>query len=237
MEAYGSGNVGRVGTQSNHPFQLLANNTLALTATGANLQAAGALGVTGVATGSAGSSTVGAFYATGTVAGDVIGLKANNDSTTGVVTSSVVFTASGVVKGRIKSGVYGDGYMKFYTNTEQLALTLDSTQNAQFVGAVNTPRLVGNVQANIAKNASGVIWNYTTAGLAYICGQIGGTSFSDVVLFAYFGGTPTVIATQNYSTPPARTYSINGSGLLVCTLDNTGTAGTYAITVSILANS
>lgn len=51
MEAYGTGGTGRIGTQSNHPLQLLANNTLALTATGANLQAAGTLGVTGAITG------------------------------------------------------------------------------------------------------------------------------------------------------------------------------------------
>jgi hypothetical protein len=50
MEAYGGGPWGQIGTQSNHPVKLIANNTLALTATGANLQAAGTLGVTGAVT-------------------------------------------------------------------------------------------------------------------------------------------------------------------------------------------
>lgn len=60
MSAYGTGSVGQIGTQSNHPVQLLANNTLALTATGANLQAAGTLGVTGDITASSGVVNLGA---------------------------------------------------------------------------------------------------------------------------------------------------------------------------------
>jgi fibronectin-binding autotransporter adhesin len=98
----------------------------------------------GVITSTAGTASVGALLGTGTVAGDVIGAKLNNDSSTGVVTSSLAFTNSGVVKGRIQAATSGNGFMKFFTNADTLALTLDASQNAQFAGTLSAGATTAN---------------------------------------------------------------------------------------------
>lgn len=97
-------------------------------------------------------------------------------------------------------------------------------QTVMTLGTIVTP-----VYTNISRNSNGNI-SGINSGAYVVVGSIAGTNFVDLVIHQLYGNT-IKISSVAYATPPGRTYS-DSSGALNLALDNTGTAGSYAIQVT-----
>lgn len=125
-----------------------------------------------------GATFTGAVSATSGVEGaDFRALTADNAAGgAGVNTASVAFANGGTVKARIRSAVYGDGYMAFHVNddTERMRLTPG--------GLVVTGSISATANVTFPSYTVGTLPAVSTAGgMIYVSNETGGavSAFSD----------------------------------------------------------
>ena len=127
-----------------------------------------------------------------------------NSATTGVATSSIVFAGnggSGAEKARIKSAVYGDGYMAFHTNDDTERMRIDASGNL-LVGKTN----------NTLSNDGTVI---RTGGEILV------TNTNDIVANFNRTGTNGSIVTLYKDGSTVGSIGVNGSHVYIGTNDTT----------------
>lgn len=116
-----------------------------------NIQSNGASYFTGGNVGIGTTSPDAVLHTSKTQASGDVPVILENSGTSGVATASLVFAGNGgggAEKARIKSAVYGDGYMAFHTNNDSEKMRLDASGNLG-LGTTNPTAYSGQTNLNI----------------------------------------------------------------------------------------
>jgi len=133
------------------------------------------------------------LHAAKTQASGDVPIILENSGTSGVVTASLVFAGSGgggAEKARIKSAVYGDGYMTFHTNDDSEKMRLDASGNL----GVGTDSVTNKLEVDGGSSPVFARISTTNAGgkvAGLILANSSKTAFNDGVKISHGGGFTT----------------------------------------------
>ena len=175
------------------------------------------------------------LHVAGTQASGDVPYIFENSAQSGVVTSSIVFAGAGgggAEKARIKSAVYGDGYMSFHTNNDSEKMRIDASGHLIAPYGITLGTAVGTYNADNTlddyeegtwdvslSDDTGVVDAHTTSGRyvksgsmvfvsAAIYGGSGFTASGDVKINLPFAAGVTQV---NMSSPT--TYIVDAAGI------------------------